>query len=197
MLKGVLSGDTFYYSVILEGDEKTLDSTDNSIWTVPKTALFVHSGLDPIKKYTLRFRNWSNDYPNCPSRPDGENQICCQTIDSLTLIGSAMRFNGCVFSRWPLAACPDRRKVQHLPRRKHFQPHHPLHLSLAIQLTMAHLRVQHSLRVVLWAGSLERRSSFAPCSSSGEDGDATRNRRQRLQPQTRQSDGVSQQISVL
>ena len=96
VLNGTPSYGTFYYSVILEGDGKTLDSTDNSQWTLPKTALFVHSGLDLAKKYTLRFRNWSDTHPNCPTGPDGNHRYCCQSFDSLKLIGSAMRFSGCV-----------------------------------------------------------------------------------------------------
>ena len=107
MLRGLSHSNTGYYSVILEGDGKTLDSADNSMWTIPKTVLFFHSDLDPGKNYTLRFRNWRNSHPDCV---DGRVVIdtmgtCCQAIDSLTLVGSAMRLSGCVLLHLILMFC--------------------------------------------------------------------------------------------
>ncbi|KAH7100754.1 hypothetical protein BKA62DRAFT_705544 [Auriculariales sp. MPI-PUGE-AT-0066] len=79
--------DTRDYSILLN-DKLFNSAATSSGWLLsPQTPLYFQAGLDPSTEYTLTYRDYSDDNPDCPdAAPD---LYCCATLDSLKLLGSA------------------------------------------------------------------------------------------------------------
>ncbi|KAH7103722.1 hypothetical protein BKA62DRAFT_696272 [Auriculariales sp. MPI-PUGE-AT-0066] len=79
--------ETHDFSILLTG--ATVFNSDASVsgWELGSTVAFFQAGLNPSQTYTLTFRNYNADKPNCTSDPVG--RYCCAAFDGLKLIGSA------------------------------------------------------------------------------------------------------------
>ncbi|KAH7103720.1 hypothetical protein BKA62DRAFT_49328 [Auriculariales sp. MPI-PUGE-AT-0066] len=79
--------DTHDFSVLLTGG--TVFNSDASVsgWTLGSTPAFFQAGLNPSQVYTLSFRDYSDNNPDCITVP--ESRYCCAAFDGLKLLGSA------------------------------------------------------------------------------------------------------------
>ena len=92
VLWGNFYEDTHAYSVEFDGTMFNADAS-TSQWRAGSAPLFMQTGLDTSKNYTITLRNFNDNVANCTGRTDqGLTRPCCVGLDRLQLFGSNLRF---------------------------------------------------------------------------------------------------------
>jgi len=87
VLWGFLWQDTHYYSV--EFDEKVFNAdASTSMWRAGSAPLFMQTGLDTNRNYTITYRNFNENYSDCRSGISSLTRTCSAGLDRLQLFGA-------------------------------------------------------------------------------------------------------------